>query len=229
MSTEASLLIALATFLAGFGIAWLIVNRKQQDRNYQHAVYLYEQAKSYFDQNDWTMALVSLAEAKAYWETHEICNLMALAFEKLNRFDDAAYYYDRVISPNFERKSNYQTYYYYRSALAYSKAGNWEFAFIRSNTAITSVQQGAFPRYIQDADYEDELRAIRMVSILHHFHGTQAFELARPDIDWILSNSNSKFRSLASSLQEVNKSIPLIAKEFDKLTIDPIIESIHRN
>ncbi|MFH0990060.1 MAG: hypothetical protein V1799_08600 [bacterium] len=154
---------------------------------------------------------------------------MALAFEKLHRFADAAYYYDMAISPILKRKSNYQTYYYYRSAWAYSKAGNWEFAFIRSDTAVTCIQKGSLPRYLGNADYEDEVREMRMVSCLHHFHGTQAFESARPDIDWILSNSKFRYHGLASSIQKVNKSIPVIAKEFDKLTVNPIIENIHRN
>ncbi len=225
-------LIAIIFFLAlGYFLCIFKINK---DNKRRAAEFYKISAESFYD-NLFAYALFTIGKSIIIKEHHQSYNLLGHIYEKLGLHDleaEAFYQARRFIFNNSslttEKYNQDVTYYFYRESLAYTKANNWEFAYLRSNNAVNMIQSKKLPIYVDDKNIEVELRIIRMISSLHFFSGKEAFEKSQIDAYWLKENSTDDFtKKLSLSMNNISTFIA--NNDFTRILLERCFGKIFSN
>ena len=191
-------------------------NSDAMKQRHEDAKDLFDTAKAIYESGDFILAATKLAESLGHSETSEAYELLGCAMEKLKKYDAAAKAFTDASWLQRKGPGALYSYYCYRAAKSHASEGNWEFAFLRAQGGIEVAENHSNARFVDGEDWETYLREVRMIAALHHLKGTEAFETARADANWILANSkNGKQLKLAKSIAELKDVVPDIATAID--------------
>ena len=182
------LIILIIGFLLGYTINELLVKRKRRNK----ASELYSLGYRKYKEKEYYEALALLNEANGASPHYETFNILGHIYDELKEYCKAASSFDDARRLAWKSNLQYIAYAYYRSSFSHSKNGNWEFSYERANSGLGLIEVGEIPRYMDDIDMEEKLRAIRMVAALHHLQCTESMDLADKDASWILENSKNE-------------------------------------
>ncbi|MGH8015075.1 MAG: hypothetical protein ACREBV_02675 [Candidatus Zixiibacteriota bacterium] len=180
----------------------------------ENAKKLYSCAYSTFVDGNYAHALAILGEAAGNRKHPQIYNLMGHIYEKLNMHElEARSFFEahREIFKNFSftRPNSYPqdiTYFYYRESLAHSRTNNWEFTYMRADTALKMIRRKEIPAMVDGVNFEQELVALRMMSALSHLKGTVALEVLRADGQWLVARTtNQLLKDLAQAILDISE------------------------
>jgi hypothetical protein len=135
-------------------------------------------------------AALTAAEAAGHANRHECFNLVAGVLDDMGHTDAAADYWARARSAARQQARDEQASYYYREAKSFLRGRNYEFAYLRSKAAIELIELGEMPGNVDNRDFHQHLRAVRMISSLHHLRGSEAWKAAMVDAVWLQSQAS---------------------------------------
>ncbi|HXF48822.1 MAG TPA: hypothetical protein VNL73_05290 [Verrucomicrobiae bacterium] len=201
-----ALLLVMAFASAGiFLLGRWFSSKKDRRQRFESSKKLYEEAYLLHKEGRKTEALVIASRALGEFETHETCNLIGHIVEELGEHRAASSFWSKArwcpgVPPDWK------VYYYYREARAFEKEKNWEFALLRSRDAITMVEKGHLPAEVNGVNYEEQLRAILMYASLNHLHGSEGWEAAKQQAEWLKKNAkNSLLQRCGHSLSSADE------------------------
>jgi hypothetical protein len=143
---------------------------------------------------------LAAAEAAGHVRRHECYDLVAQSLDEI-ALAAASDYWARARAAARQQAAHQQGYYYYREAKSYLRAKNPEFAHLRSKAAIELIELGHIPSVVDGRDYLQHLRAVRMISALQHFKGSEAWKAALTDAVWLQRNADdSTLQGLGASM-----------------------------
>ena len=164
-------------------------------------------------------AIVAAGIACGNVERHEPYGLIAQVLDGMEQFDSAAGYWLDARTAARSQAVNRQIYYYYREAWSFLKDRNYEFAYLRSRSALELVDSGHLPKSSTDFEYYEHLRAIRMISSLQHLKGTQGWAAATIDAEWLKANAMvAGLRDLGSGMVGADSARPMIESMMETMS-----------
>lgn len=184
----ASIVVVVGAYLFGRANAF----RAERERNREICQHLHDLALTQQDASQAILAALSAAEAAGHVARHECYNVVAQTLDEVDQPAAAADYWSRARTAARQQAQDKQAYYYYREAKSFLRARSAEFAYLRSKAAIELIELGEFPPRVNDRDYLQHLRAVRMISSLQHLKGTRAWEAAMADAVWLQGHATEK-------------------------------------
>ena len=226
---ELSPQVILPSIIIVFLSGWLLHRHNSKKELQNNAQKSYTRAKYLFDNGEYKDALLSATQASTYWPSHSIYNLMGHIYEKLDAnwmemesFHHAWKERNRRSTTVIEQRHDQDTtYYLYREAYAFSKMENWKFVLIRSTHALNRIAFNTLPNKVDGDDFEQELRALRLVAAIHQYRGMEAFTSSSDDAMWLSKNANRKLlKKLGSSMRRAIDLVETPPEDLDLSKLD---------
>jgi hypothetical protein len=183
-----SFAIAVVAYLLGR----LSVSRADRQRRQEVCTQMYDVALAQRIASQPIEAALTAAEAAGHVRRHECYSVVAQTLDDIDHPATASDYWSRARAAARQQASGEQAYFYYREARSFLRARNSEFAYLRSKAAIELIELGQIPSIVDGRDYTQHLRAIRMISSLQHFKGTETWNVALTDAVWLQQNASER-------------------------------------
>lgn len=190
------------SFLIGLIAGYLFRAQKSKKDSRKNVAKLYQETILCFDSKIYYEALSLISEAKALSEnlgnhnvTRQIYNAQGHIFTAMGQHRFAAEAFWKAIGFQWGESGILLEdipYYYYRCADSFMRDRNFEFALIRANDGVAYLKKYTELRHLDNLDLESKLREIRIFSSLNFYKGSEAFEKAAEDAEWVINNSKDE-------------------------------------
>jgi len=189
---------ALLSAGAGSLLTWFIVRHRARRAALASCDALHRQSMRTRSQGAPAESLVLAARAFQAFPHHLCLNVVAHSLEDLGQHRAARRYWFEArhalyglvgIRPD---DAKWVAYYNFRETKSYLREGRFDDAFTIAAKALTHQLGPHVLANVDGINYEEQLRAIRMVSGLHHLSGDKAWESMRRDAQWILANGTDE-------------------------------------